>query len=266
MPCLNERITPTCPATEEFALQAKPFFGGVDGCPDGWIMCALVRQKPQRLYYLGFRSFAALLQWETHRRKAADRLMVDMPIGLTDSGRRACDIMARRMLGKRRSSIFSAPRRPMLGFQQYAEANAWGKTQGKENGGGLSKQAWMLVPKIRELDVALTPDDQNRICEAHPEIAFFRLNNAAPCGHNKKTLEGLAERLLLLREALGQADMPDYDALRADFMNQKFRLRVDDLVDATVLTVSARDQHRGRAICLSDGAVDITGKKIEIWG
>lgn len=266
MPRLIEPITPTCPATEDFALQAKTFFGGLDGCPDGWILCALPPRTARRLHYLGFRTFRALLAWEKHRRKPADRLMVDMPIGLPDSGRRVCETMARRMLGKRASSVFPAPRRPMLAFQHYAEANAWGKKQGTENGGGLSKQAWMLVPKIRELDAALTPGDQNRICEAHPEIAFCRLNTGLPCGHNKKTREGRGERLTVLREALGLADLPDYDALRADFLKQKFRLGVDDLIDATVLAVTARDRHRGRAICLGDGSLDRTGKKIEIWG
>ena len=40
---------------------------------------------------------------------------IDIPIGLTDSGPRQCDIQARRLLGARRgTSVFPAPIRPAL--------------------------------------------------------------------------------------------------------------------------------------------------------
>ena len=45
----------------------------------------------------------------------ADTVLVDIPIGLPDSGRRECDLAARKLLGPRRgTSVFTGARRPAL--------------------------------------------------------------------------------------------------------------------------------------------------------
>ena len=49
----------------------------------------------------------------------------------------------------------------MLDFETYGDANAWGKAQGPDGGGGLSKQAWVITPKIREIDAIIAPADQH---------------------------------------------------------------------------------------------------------
>ena len=41
-----------------------------------------------------------------------------------DDGRRPCDRMTRRHIGARSSSVFPAPRRPMLAFKDYEAANS----------------------------------------------------------------------------------------------------------------------------------------------
>jgi predicted RNase H-like nuclease len=124
-----------------------------------------------------------------------DTVAVDMPIGLLDAGPRACDVEARRRLGPRRSSVFPAPSRPMLAAATYRDALAIG---------GLSKQAFNLIPKIREVDALLTPRRQRTVVESHPELGFARLLGR-PCAAPKRTPEGLAERRALVSLAPDRA-------------------------------------------------------------
>ena len=194
--------------------------------------------------------------------------MADMPIGLGDEAARACERQARALLSPlRHSSVFSPPRRGMLDFTDYAAANAWGKAQakrlaGKEAGGGLSRQAWMIAPKIREADAYMTPARQARIAEAHPEVAFWRLNGAAPCVHSKKTPEGRAERKALLARN-GLDPEPLFRALRKDAGGGA---GLDDWYDACALALTAKARLEGAAVRLGDGARDARGLLMEIWG
>lgn len=189
--------------------------------------------------------------------------IIDMPIGLADAGRRACEAMTRQKIGPRRSSVFSAPRRPMLAFSDYAQANEWGKRQGKALGGGLSKQAWMIVPKIRDIDAVITPADQDYVGEGHPELAFWRLNGGAPCRRPKREKEGAEERRALLDRA-GIADAAaHFDALRKRYGRG---VALDDVYDACVLALTAEARLNGEAVRLSDGARDARGLVMEIWG
>ncbi len=231
------------------------FVLGVDGCRAGW---ACVRVNLCDNHTRGFivERFDALPA-------DARMVIVDMPVGLAQSGKRGCEAMARQKLKPlRHSSVFSSPRRPMLDLATYAEANAWGKAQGK--GGGLSKQAWMITPKIREIDAAITPADQARIGEGHPEVAFARLNNGQPCAHPKRKPEGQAERLALLIQA-GIANAEEiYQTLRAQ-AGAKAIAR-DDVYDACVLALTAKARLEGAAWRLNDGACDARGLIMEIWG
>ena len=56
---------------------------------------------------------------------------------------------------------------------------------------------------MRELDALLDsrPPLRNRVFEAHPELAFARLNGGAPVLASKKTEEGQRVRLALLASA-----------------------------------------------------------------
>ncbi len=189
-------------------------------------------------------------------------IMVDMPIGLGDRAPRACETMARRLLSPlRHSSVFSPPRRKMLSFARYEDANAWGK----ENcGKGLSKQAWMIAPKIREIDEAIAPQDQARVGEGHPEFAFARLNGGKPCAHPKRKAEGQTERLALLaREGMTEAEAI-YQSLRAEHGGKS--IARDDVYDACALALTAKARLEGSALRLSDDARDGRGLVMEIWG
>lgn len=232
---------------------AKRRVAGVDGCRAGWALA--LRDGSSAPFGIEIiDSFEAVVA----RAGPAAMLIVDMPIGLAEGGRRICEREARALLGPRRSSVFAAPRRPMLSFGTYAAANAWGKSLGPEGGGGLSKQAWHLMPKIREIDSLIDPADQDRIGEGHPEVAFARLN-AGPCAHPKRSPEGVRERMLILKRA-GVADP-------AALIERAGRAaKADDVLDALALCLTAAARLDGSAWRLGDGARDARGLVMEIWG
>ncbi len=122
---------------------------------------------------------------------------VDMPIGLSEAGPRRCDQEARRLLGHPRgSSVFPAPIRPMLQAQDYLEACAIGRAT---DGRALSRQAWNLLPRIRQLDELLQrrPPWRQRIGEAHPEV-IFQLWAGQPLEQGKRLLAGRQQRSALI--------------------------------------------------------------------
>jgi predicted RNase H-like nuclease len=219
---------------------------GIDGCRGGWLM---VRRDPEsgRTDFVIFESWAEL--------PAADMIAVDMPIGLPESGGRGCDRLARKLLGKRRSSVFLGLRRPLLDFADYPSANEWAKS----DGAGLSKQAWFLLGKIREIDQAIEPADQARIRETHPELAFLALKGG-PLEHPKKTPAGQAERVELL-EAAGFGRVEPWLDLLAGAPALP-----DDLLDACALSLAAERMLKGEGRRLPDDPPrDARGLSMEIW-
>ena len=127
-------------------------------------------------------------------------LAVDMPIGLTDTPRpgRACEGEARKLLPGKASSVFPTPCRPALACTTYSEAN----TVSKKLGAGLTQQTFHLFPKLREIDDLMrSQHDLHRIVhEAHPELAFARMNEGKPVLSKKRKPEGYEERRRLLAQ------------------------------------------------------------------
>lgn len=190
----------------------------------------------------------------------AAAIIVDMPIGLGDTPRtRECEADARRLLGSRRSSVFSTPLRAMLAMSTFEEAN----DHGKRCGAGLSRQAWALTPKIRQIDDVMTAALQARVGEGHPEVAFTRIAGA-PCKFSKKTPEGRRER----RDILVKAGIATIDEALADLRERRPRQREfadDDFYDACVLSLTAEARLSGTAWRLGDQARDRRGLVMEIW-
>ena len=80
---------------------------GLDGCRDGWI-AAILESGVTRLQVLG--SLESLFE-----NPALITAVIDVPIGLPETGPRRCDLLARQLLrAPRASSVFPAPLRSML--------------------------------------------------------------------------------------------------------------------------------------------------------
>lgn len=164
-------------------------------------------------------------------------VFIDIPIGLREAEGtpRGCDRDARAVLGRRASSVFSAPLRPVLAAPDYPEANARSR---QLSGKGLSKQAYNIIPKIREVDMLLQHSARARAAlrEVHPEVCFWSLAGRRAMSHNKKTQSGFEERLDVLRR-----HRPDAGDIVAQAMAQFPRKLVarDDIVDALVVALTA---------------------------
>jgi predicted RNase H-like nuclease len=193
----------------------------------------------------------------------ADSILVDIPIGLRDSGdeERLCDLEARRMLGApRSSSVFPVPCRAALRAKEYHEAN---RINERHTGRRLSRQSWNIARKIREVDLLLRRHSRARrvVRETHPEILFWALNGGQSMRYNKRTEAGFRERLQVL-----ERHHPGSEAIVTSVLTKYPRKHVgrDDLLDALAAAVTARIGRRSLRSLPASPERDSTGLLMEI--
>ncbi|MCH7811640.1 MAG: DUF429 domain-containing protein [Chloroflexi bacterium] len=179
---------------------------GVDGCKGGWLVVIADASGPLRIVDTSIApTFLSLID----RTRQCVAVGVDIPIGLSEGPERRADIAARQLLGfPRRTSVFRAPCQPVLhetsDETDYSEVCTVSRKYCLRRDGkpaAISKQAWRIMPKVREANESMTPDLQDRIVEVHPEVCFWKLNGERPMEYKKSANEGAAERLALLLEA-----------------------------------------------------------------
>jgi predicted RNase H-like nuclease len=224
---------------------------GADGCPAGWIVVTATMGSGS-LTSPSARvvpDFASLLDATA----ACAAVAVDIPIGLSEDGRREADYAARRRIGPRRSSVFPAPARMLLATSTYAEANAQSRSA---LGRGLPAQAFNILAKIREADRCITPALQSRVIESHPEVSFWALAGDEPLLNPKRTPGGRSERLRLLDTVYGPA---------VHGLTPPRGAAWDDLYDACVLAWTASHVAAGAAVHLPPRPQrDARGLRMEI--
>ena len=201
----------------------------LDGCKGGWF--AVWGDGGQNWTFGVFPDFALL--WRELNHTAL--VVIDIPFGLPSNGPRACDIEARRLLGRpRASSVFPAPSREAVSAASYEEASDANR---EILGKGITKQCWGICPKIREVDELLRADGKARavVREGHPEVSFLTFAGR-PMAHRKGRREGVEERLGVLRRR-----WPAVDALFEKAMQTCRRKDVgrDDILDAAALYLTA---------------------------
>ena len=232
--------------------------GGIDGCRAGWLV---VRARPDPLVVTSVTVEPDLTDvLDDLRQQRLAALAIDMPIGLGNDGPRACDVEARAALGPRRSSVFPAPVRAVLGARDHEDALRRSRAA---SGVGLSLQSWHLMPRIAELDDALASIARRRgdarVHETHPELAFAVLDGA-PMGHPKRTAAGRRERLGVLRGRVPPRWLRPAAVPRG--------AAPDDVLDAVVLAVRAAQWRTGERPPeeFGDGSVDARGRPMTIRG
>lgn len=231
-----------------------PLYIGLDGARGGWVA---VLWRPDA-NILDTRRLDALTELP---RLAPAHACIDMPLGLMDTARpggRPCDQEGRRLLramGGRAASIFSPPCRSALSAPTHAEATARNRASGPQ-APGLSLQAFNLFPLLRQVEALASPEVQRWLVEAHPELAFARLNGGTALP-SKKTAEGRTARLALLR----RAGLPPLDVVPA-----RLKAAWDDVLDAAVLAWLAGERAAGRALRTPQAPdTDVRGLRMEIW-
>lgn len=228
---------------------------GVDGCRSGWVA---VSEEGDQLAYRMEPSMRALLADYPE----AAYVLVDIPIGLPSAACpvRPCDRLARRVLGRRASSVFPVPCRAAVHAADIREAR---RRNLEALGRSLSAQSWGICGKIAEVDELLLGEPRARhvIREMHPELAFWALNGRRAMRHAKRTREGMAERIGLVATYEPRTQHLLDVALREQ---RRRDLQADDLLDALVGFVVARAMPDGIASLVGDPAVDERGLPIEM--
>ena len=202
---------------------------GVDGCRGGWFYFWI----NGRVFGHGVAEALSTIVSE----RTASVILVDIPIGLTNEpGRRDCDTEARKLLGRRASSVYAAPCRAALEAESYEDAC---EVNQRITGRKISLQCWNIVPKIREIDTLLRDNRAQRglLRESHPELCFQALNDNRAMSCNKKKRQGQQERLGVLERYF-----PNCHVLFEQACNEFLRCEVarDDIIDAMVCAVTAR--------------------------
>jgi predicted RNase H-like nuclease len=238
------------------------WLAGVDGCRAGWVV-AFVRPAGGEVSVVVLLRFAdALAAPETPVIVA-----VDIPIGLPERvghGGRAAENAIRPLLGARQSSVFSVPSRAAMAAEDYRQACTIALAT-SDPPRKISKQLFMIAPKIREVDACLLADRTAaaRVFEVHPELAFWRLNGERPLDEPKKVKGRCYEPgLLLRRRLLVQAGLPAAVVNGAPPKGAG----PDDLLDALACAAIARRIHAGLTRPFPDPPEhDAFGLPMAIW-
>jgi predicted RNase H-like nuclease len=230
-------------------MVAATVVAGLDGCRGGWVMVTAPVDGTGKSGVEGLADLRGVFATLDSGGLAA--VGIDMPIGLPDIGPRRCDVEARAMLGPRRSSVFPAPLRGLLGATEYADAlsRCWALS-----GQGLSRQAFGILAKVGEVDHHMTPRRQLGVVEVHPEVSFTVLSGH-PMAASKWTPAGRAQRLDALRP--GFPDIDQYAQARIAVAGP------DDILDAFAVAWSAR-RWWARAHIRLGGEPDARGLRMEI--
>src|SRR5262249_5560705 len=125
---------------------------GIDGCRGGWV----VATAPS-----GFRDVT--LEIAPEFRCVLEQVADDsvLAIDIPENKPRTCDRNARQLLGwPRSSSVFSPPCRKALPARTFAEALQLNRSS---MGIGISKQAFHIMQKIREVDEVMTVQAQQYV-------------------------------------------------------------------------------------------------------
>lgn len=192
--------------------------------------------------------------WEAYE-DTAKRIVVDVPIGLCTSLKsddcpcvkedgelsRACDDLARDVIGPRSSSVFTAPAREAtkLAADEETEYTKVSETNKDLTGKGLMRQAANISKGIVEVEQLLLDGSGNPgvLVEGHPEVCF-RAFNETDLQHSKKTAPGVCERLSAL-ENVTEYTKGDWRPLANELRNEDRRVQLDDLLDALALALTA---------------------------
>jgi predicted RNase H-like nuclease len=235
-------------------MAERTLVAGVDGCPAGWIV-ALWDGDTQLTSKLciSFAEVMALL---------AAIIAVDMPIGLPERSGRPPEREVRARLGVRRSSVFPVPSWKAIQCMDYVEACRVNRLH-SDPPRAVPQQCFHLFSKMREIDALIVSEDQSRIYETHPELAFWKMNDEMPLPLAKKAKINSRPAGLELRKSLLRKNGLPIDNLKASYRRRD--VGPDDLLDACACTFVAWRIHTGRSIRFpADPPLNARGLRMEI--
>ena len=219
---------------------------GLDGFSKGWVAVSLDGD----LHEIRFcRDIADAFS------TGFDRAAIDIPIGMTDDGERACDLLAREKLRPHSSRVFTGARRWL--WMEFSDSDAANRDALRRGQKRVSRQLWHLGPKIIEVDTFVRANAARDIREAHPELVFLRLNGGRPLPSKKSEAGIELRRKLLVRRGIRAIDKW-LDGERIGSGAKR-----DDVLDACAVAIAARDA--GDSLPQSAPPRDAYGVAMQIW-
>lgn len=200
---------------------------GIDGCKRGWFS---VWQNPDDTIQSSI--FSTLNHLKDFFNDEAHLIIgIDMPVVLSDFIPREADQLARKLLSKKASSVFTAPTPEMLEQPNYERASYVSK---RLFGKSMSLQSWYLFPKIKDVQTIIH-DAHINLYEIHPELSFRAMNHEEVILESKKSKEGFEIRNNLLRRHFESFDFESIRNLypRKDVMD-------NDILDAMAVLWSTK--------------------------
>ncbi len=230
---------------------------GADGCRGGWLCVIRQADPPFEERLLLAKTIGEIL----NHRYAPEAIAIDIPIGFPErivGPGRECDAAARKGLGKRASSVFSAPARSVLAATDYPAACA-AAFAASDPPRKISQQMFNLFTKIQQVDRLMTPALQSRLFECHPEVAFFLMNGCEPLNEPKKRPAGRdLRRALLIAQGYSEAFLAGAPWRAAEAVP-------DDLLDACACAWAAARIFKGEAVRFPEKPpLDGRGLRMEI--
>ncbi|MFO7793685.1 MAG: DUF429 domain-containing protein [Candidatus Nanohaloarchaea archaeon] len=185
---------------------------GIDGTRNGWITAEYTGDA----WKIGFYEKLSEIDF--------NQALIDIPIGLPEDSTRKCDEDARDFLApERHYSIFNCPVRDAVYAESYEQACDINE---EKTGKRISKQAWNIVPKIREADVEA---QKRNLKESHPEVFFKSLHKDSVI-ESKISERGLKDRKEVLKRFGDISIIEEFE--RKDVSE-------DDIIDAMVLSLGS---------------------------
>jgi predicted RNase H-like nuclease len=230
-------------------------FIGVDGCKIGWFYTAITQEND---WEIGVSEHIEKL-WETH--KDASLILVDIPIGLPFNEPRTCDLDARKLMGKgKTSTVFPPSCREALSAETYEEACEINK---KVLGKKISLQAYHISKKTKQVDDFLlsNPQARQKIRETHPEICFWALAGGKTMQFPKKKKHGFKERFDLLKKVFSPTQAMVNAALKR---YQRKEVAKDDILDSIAAAIVACSPVRSLTTVPEMPGKDAKGLPMEI--
>ena len=202
---------------------------GIDGCKGKWVAVCITEN--------GFEvEKLNTIDDICKRYYNADSMIIDIPIGLPESrSDMRPDLLVKKELGKKGSSIFEVPCRQAVyaqGKEEAIDCNV--SVLGKK----LNPFSLGISKAIKQVDEFLqsNPHWRNKLVESHPEFCFSKLNENRPVFEDKTTNDGQQKRLEVLRRYY-----PDANQVIGKFLaDVPYRKKIDDVIDALCLAVMGK--------------------------
>lgn len=199
---------------------------GIDGCKSGWFSVWQNQDGViQSSIFQNLNDLENFFKLESHL-----IIGIDMPVILSEIIPREADQLARKLLSKKASSVFTAPTPEMLEQPNYEKASSVSK---RLFGKSMSLQSWYLFPKIRDVQTIIHHGHMN-IYEIHPELSFRAMNNEKVVLESKKSIEGFR-----IRNTLLSAQFKDFifEEIRSQYAKKD--VMDNDILDAIAVLWSA---------------------------